>query len=236
MKLAACLGPGKLFAKMQPSEAPGTGNVSELALFLNGLAEEGRAIVSARPLADDDNSALEALRRLDARAREEAGFALPEFSGPAALWGARMLYHFAQFTVCRDTPAERVEQVCSEDFAGPRNTASSWSVDLTMRHLPRIFQLARHVSSGDPLVVQMRRVGGEWPLSSVGMPNLEIAPINSILLHPGLARIYADRVTALNDFSRLEDVRVADLLRADIGFHRELAPAFAERLFAHDRH
>jgi hypothetical protein len=147
-----------------------------------------------------------------------------------------MLYHLAQFTVCRDIPAEYVAQICAEAFPGPRDAAASWSVDLTLRQLPRIFQWARHVSSGDPLVVQMRLLGGEWPLSSVGMSNLEIASIDSFISHPGLARIYADRVMAANDFSRLGDLRVADLLRADIGLHRELAPALAERLFANDRH
>jgi hypothetical protein len=47
-----------------------------------------------------------------------------------------------------------------------------------------------------------------------------------------LRRLYADRIIAEGDISRLGDVRVDEMLRGDFGIHRELAPVLAAKLFA----
>ena len=75
----------------------------------------------------------------------------------------------------------------------------------------------------------MKRIAGNWPLSSVGIEGLENLQID--FKHPGLRRLYADRIVTTGDKSRLGDARLDDLLRADLGFHRELAPAIAAQLF-----
>jgi hypothetical protein len=116
---------------------------------------------------------------------------------------------------------------CSE----PRCPETDWSADLVFRHLPKLFELARHLSNGDPLVRQMKRVAADWPLSSVGIPGLENLQLGSFIGHAALSRIYADRIIAAGDITRLGDPQVDDLLRADLGFHRELAPAIANKLF-----
>jgi hypothetical protein len=61
-----------------------------------------------------------------------------------------------------------------------------------------------------------------------GVGNLELG---SFIGHPALRRIYADRIIAAGDTSRLGDPRVDEVLRADLGMHRELAPAVASGLF-----
>jgi hypothetical protein len=124
-----------------------------------------------------------------------------------------------------------IEAACAIHCPAPRNPSTDWSVDLMFRHLPGIFQLARHLSNGDPLVQHLKRLGQAWPLSSVGMPDLTGLQLESFILHPGLARLYADRIADLNDTARLGDPRVDGLLRSDLGIHHQLAPQLADKLF-----
>jgi hypothetical protein len=44
--------------------------------------------------------------------------------------------------------------------------------------------------------------------------------------------MYADRIIAAGDSSRLGDEQLDDVLRGDLGIHRDLAPDIAGKLFA----
>jgi hypothetical protein len=209
-----------------------TGGVVDLAGFLKSLAEEGRAVVPPEPLGNtSDDDAFSALRSLDEFARNELALDAPQFSAGAALWAARLFYQLCQFTVCRDIGEDRITEVCSASCPEPRGPEVDWSADLVLRHLPRLFQLARHLSNADPLVRQMKLIAAAWPLSSVGIAGLENLHLDSFIGHPALRRLYADRILASGDLSRVGDARLDDLLRADLGLHRELAPVIAARLF-----
>jgi len=203
----------------------------DLTQFLRGLLESGDAFVSSAPLNANTNEAIAVLRQLDERAREELSLDAPAFSPEAALWAARLTYHFAQFTVCRDVGQERIDAVCRGPCPAPISGETIWSVDLTLRHMPTLFRLAKHLSGGDPLVLQMQRIGREWPLSSVGIPGIEGVETAVLMQSPALARIYADRIFDEGDLARLGDPAVDDLLRRDLGLHRELAPTIARKLF-----
>jgi len=207
------------------AEPPGLGT------FIKALIEEGRAVVSAGPLPPDPETALVALSQVDQLARAELGLETPPFSAEAALWAARLFYHLCQFTVCRDIPAEYIEGQCRIPCPLSRGPEIDWSADLTLRHLPRLFELARHLSSADPLVQELKRVAAAWPLSSVGIPGLEKLSVNTFLDHPALCRLYADRIYERGDDSRLGDPRLDELLRADLQVHRDLAPRLAAKLF-----
>ena len=204
---------------------------SALTLFLKGLLEHGQAFVSAMPPAENASEAEAALREIDQRAREELAINAPAFVADAAYWAAQLTYHLAQFTVCRDIGEEQINAICSLRCPATKSADTIWSVDLTLHYLPRIFHLARHLSGGDPLVTQMTRIATEWPLSSVGVVGVADADITMIVEHPALARLYADRIFAENDAMRLGNSALDDGLRRDIGIHRELAPALAQRLF-----
>jgi hypothetical protein len=216
-------------APIHAGENPG------LASFLESLLTEGVAAVSTEPLRDDASAALAVLRRMDEVARAELGLEAPPCSREAALWAARLFYHLCQFTVCRDIGEEQIKAECGVPCPVPRNPATDWSADLTLRHLPQVFQMARHLGPTDPLVGQLQKIAGAWPLSSVGIPGVNIVGPDSFVEQPALRRLYADRIIAAGDTSRLGDVRVDDLLRADAGVHRDLAPVLAEKLFqTHD--
>ncbi len=194
---------------------------------------EGRAIVSAQPPEENDSDAPAWLAELEANARFELATEAPDFQPEAALWAARMLYQLCQFVVCRDIGKDRIHAACGVPCPLPRGPAVDWSADLMLRHLPRLFESARHLSNGDPLLQQMELLGREWPLSSVGRPGLKDLELNSFIGHPALWRLYADRILAAADRTRLGvgDGRVNELLRADLGAHRDLAPEIAARLF-----
>ena len=214
---------------------PETGD--ELALFLQSLAEHGRPVVSPKPLGEEDGEALTILSQVDTHARAELALEAPAFSPASALWAARLFYHLCQFTVCRDLSEERIASRCALVCPEPRQPETDWSADLVLRHLPGLFQLARHLSNADPLVQQMKQIAVAWPLSSVGMAGLEaLRPLHSFIDHPALRRLYLDRILAHADTARLGDTLVDNLLRADLGVHHELAPVIAKELTHHDTH
>jgi hypothetical protein len=95
-----------------------------------------------------------------------------------------------------------------------------------------LFQIARHLSNADPLIEQIKLIAAAWPLSSVGIPELEGLHLDSLIGSPALRRMYADRIIAAGDSSRLGDEQLDDVLRGDLGIHRDLAPDIAGKLFA----
>jgi hypothetical protein len=203
----------------------------DLALCLRSLVEVGRALIAPGPLPDNDHDALAVLEEIAASDRDSLAFELPQFSAEAALWSARLFYQLCQFVALRDIGEDKMNAACAVACPAQRCPATDWSVDLVLRNLPRLFQIARNLSNADPLVAHLKRLAQCWPLSSVGIPSPGELNLDTFIGHPGLRRLYADRVQAANDASRLGDARVDDVLRADIGIHRDLAPFLAARLF-----
>lgn len=204
---------------------------SDVALLVQSLTNNGRAAVSRRPSNMDDADAIPLLQQLDGLARDELALDLPVFSPDVALWAARLFCHLCRFVVCRDISEEQIKSACNAACPEPRGPETDWSADLILRHLPNLFRFARHLSNADPLVGEMKKIAANWPLSSVGIDGLENINLDPFIDHPGLRRLYADRVISSGDMSRFGDARVGDLLRADLGVHRELAPAIAVKLF-----
>jgi hypothetical protein len=213
------------------SEVIDEGN-SGLALFLHSLANTGRAVVSPGPSNTDDSDAVPLLEQIDAAARAEYALELPAFSEAAALWAARLFHQLCRFVACREIGEAEIKATCAIQCPESRSPETDWSVDLTMRHLRQLFQMAKHLSNADPLLEQMNLVAVAWPLSSVGIPALEGLRLDTFLAHPALRRIYADRIIAVGDTSRLGDEQLNDFLHGDLGVHRNLAPDIAGKLFA----
>lgn len=215
----------QLKGKKEPASASG------LAACIQSLVSEGRAAVSVHPSEGPDTDALPLLEHLDSLARSEHVLPLPAFSPAAALWGARIFHQLCRFVVCRDIGEDRVSAACAVPCTERRCPQTDWSVDLTLHHLPKLFQLARHLSNADPLIGHMKQIAATWPLSSVGIAGRENMRLDSFIDDPALLRLYADRIIAAGDRSRLGDPVVDDLLRADLGIHHELAPVIASKLF-----
>jgi hypothetical protein len=217
---------------MQLRGRTATNTASGLALFIQSLANDGRAVVSGRGRDEQETDALPLLEKLDAQLREDLAIALPSFYPEAALWGARLFHQLCRFVVCRDIGEDQIDAACAAPGPAPRCPQTDWSADLTLRHLPKLFRLASHFSNGDPLVGQMKKIAVAWPLSSVGIGGLDNIRIESFSNDSALMRLYADRIIAAGDDSRLGNPAVDNLLRADLGIHHELAPVIAARLFS----
>jgi hypothetical protein len=201
-----------------------------LASFVHALTNDGRIVVSSEPIAADE-SALSELVELNQRAQSELAGDAPGFSSETALWAANLLYQICQFVVCRDIGEGQIAAAFANECPTARGPETDWSADLLFRHLPALLRLAQQLSNGDPLVQELKKVAAAWPLSSVGVPDLADLNLDTFIHQPALARLYADRIVADGDTSRLGDSRVDDLLRADLGVHRELAPEIAKKLF-----
>lgn len=209
-------------------------NDASLSGFVRTLGEEGRAVVSAvpqsSPTADCPLTAA-ALAELAERDALDLAGGTPTFCARAAVWAAQLLHEACRFTVCRDLGEEAMRLSLGIPCPAPRGPETDWSVDLMFRHLPDVLRFARQLSSGDPLVVRLGELAVDWPLSSVGVPEAAGGSLDSFITHPTLRRRYADRILAQADFSRLGDPRVDELLRADLGLHRDLAPLLVARLW-----
>jgi MoxR-vWA-beta-propeller ternary system domain bpX4 len=179
---------------------------SDVALLVRSLADDGRAVVSLQPSDIEDTDAIPLLQQLDALARDEFALDLPDFSPDVALWAARLFCRLCRFVVCRDLSEEQIKSACNVTCPEPGGPETDWSVDLTLRHLPNLFRLARHLSNADPLVGEMKKIAANWPLSSVGIDGLDALKIDSFVDHPGLRRLYADRV-GMDEWRRRRDTR-----------------------------
>jgi hypothetical protein len=205
-----------------------------LGSFLQALAHDGRIVVSPEPIGAPDESAVSAVQEFNQRAQSDLAGESPGFSSEAALWAANLLYQICQFIVCRDISEGQIAAAFTNQCPAARGPETDWSADLLFRHLPALIRLAQQLSNADPLVQELKKIAAAWPLSSVGVSDLVDLNLDTFIGHPGLARLYSDRIVAAADTSRLGDARVDDLLRADLGIHRELAPEIANKLFGKD--
>lgn len=230
-----------------PADAtPSSALASDFSRFLDALADHGHAAVGMVPPALQDPDTIPRLANIAERAAQELGLPPPPFSLPAAEWAARLIYQLAQCALIPDLDASPTAAALQVSCPTPRCPATDWSVDLTLRHLPRLRQIAHPIPLAKKVLPHLHRIARAWPLSSVGMHDLvdpdapeSTAPhprpllqLDSFIDHPALRRLYADRILATADTSRLGDPRVDDQLRADLGLHPYLAPRIAARLIA----
>ena len=197
--------------------------------FLEQLFRNGQ--VTVPPVGTDwefDADAERWVIEFDRAARLSLPGAAPELHPAAAAWAAQRLADACRLAIARDAGAEEIRRVFSEQCPAERSAATDYSVDLFFRHLPDLLAWAQRVAANDPLVAALRRLAGEWPLSSVGIADITPHPIDPFIAHAGLRRLYADRIIARRDSSRLADARAAEAVRSALGAHAELAPGFAQ--------
>ncbi|MCP3915298.1 MAG: hypothetical protein GY711_07065 [bacterium] len=203
--------------------------------FLLTLQETGRPLVDAEDeetlgALETSEDALRVLRDLHASASLELAGPALELDERAAVWGARTLRRAARYLVARAFEAEEVVAGLNPDVLERADPRAHWSVDLCLRHLPQLARQAVGAAPDDPLVGALGRLGRAWPLSSVGMQHIEDADPEPLLGCVGLRTLYADRIIARKDWSRLGHPIVDESVRAVVGYHEQLAPGALERL------
>ena len=194
--------------------------------FVLDLLSTGRVRLKddKEPAPDDSAAGLETLVRLETEFRAELPGLPPRLDSGAVGWALTTVYGLCQFHVYRhlgpDDAAAR--------FGGPspESTTASvhYSVDTVLRFLPDIERLIRSTSPEDPLLDTVRKLAGDWPLSSVGISNVEVSStrLEPILQHDCLRQMYVDRVIASRDTSRSEHPVVSESIRQVAGGYGEL--------------
>lgn len=200
--------------------------------FLRALRESGEVVVSAEPPPELDDGVEAALREHDALYRNELVPGAPNLVVETAHWAARKLYHACQLLTMRDAPPKVASDTLLEAYDGPRGPAADYSVDLTFAYLPSLYQLAERVAPNDPVLEVVRRLAADWPLSSVGMPDVGCPSTLPFWDNRCLRSLYLDRVIEFRDVTRLEDPRVAEAVRGELGAYAELEPKITEFLSA----
>lgn len=201
-----------------------------LADFVEALVASGEVQVSVGAALPDDAEVLPILGSLDAQVREELAFSAPPLDPLAGAWAVRQLYHACRFLVCRDIPAAEVTRQLGLKCARPRGPSTDYSVDLLFHFLPQILEVSERHASDDALTVALRVWAREWPLSSVGARVAGPFAIDSFATSAALLQLYVDRITRAVAAERLDDSRVATLLRSNLGAYPNLAPALASAL------
>lgn len=208
------------------------GTATPLGEFASGLFSTGKVVVRRKvDLTPGDPQAVTLLEEAYEATIDELrddGVQAPEFKPKAALEALRCVYRLCHALVDRALSEGEVEAIFSIIPPAPVDAAEMLSADVVLRHLPAIQQWAKSLSSEDPLVVGMPALGLRFPLSSVGMGELPL-PLDLTLLrhHPGLWRLYIDRVIERQDTSRLTDPDVKAAVRDALGSHPILAPRLA---------
>jgi hypothetical protein len=202
-----------------------------LVLFLRQLAERSHVEVGAFESGEGDLAEAEStLQEMAEQLRLELAFDPPALSVRPAVWAAQRLYRGAQFLVFREEGPDSLEKALHATCPEAPSPSVCFSVDLSFRFLPDLVRLARAVARDDPLVLALMRLAREWPLSSVGVP--EVGPVDTgpFWNDPCLRQLCVDRIIARGDAGRLTDPRVRDALKAAVGLYPELAGGLANNL------
>lgn len=198
--------------------------------FLQALFERGRVRVAAPgdAVSNDDWTKVEAiLAERHAADRAEFPGDMPPLESAAARWAAEQFYRACQFAVHRDAGADQLAAALALPCPAAPAPSRHVSVDLTFCFLPDLYRLARGASEGDPLCERLRAWAAEWPLSSVGMPNVNPIGVGEFCEHGGLLQWYVDRIIARGDRSRLADSRVRGAVQTAVGNYAQLAGKLA---------
>ena len=176
---------------------------------------------------EDSRQLSSAIEQLDAQARLDMPAIAPDLAPDVTAWAARVLYRACQFQVYRDVDGDEVRRGFALPCPAKPSPPVCYSADLVLRHLYEIWSLACGIAREDPLVEALAALARAWPLSSVGMPNLGKVNVSGFTNHPSLRRLYADRIIARGDSSRLDHPEVAEAVREAIGAFPDIAPSLA---------
>ena len=203
--------------------------------FLNGLFESGRVQVAPPhcPLSTAELDAADAIiHEQQAALRLNFPGKPPAWCAAAARWAGVSCYRACQLAVYRDLDAGAVDELLGQACPTAEPASRHWSVDAVFRFLPDLVRHASAASLGDPLVARLRHWAAQWPLSSVGMPDVTPQHEDEIASHAGLVQLYVDRILAKKDWSRLRHPVVRAAASRSLGGHGRLFPDAAERLTA----
>jgi hypothetical protein len=197
------------------------------------LLTRGHIVVAAPPLMPDSMELGAVLEQLDQTSRMELAGTPPELDLAAGIWALCQIYRSCQFLVHREVDPQEVASRLAEPCPSTGSSHSvCYSVDLAFSYLIDVISLARGIAPGDPLVHGLLSLARAWPLSSVGVRDVDPIDISDFVENASLMQLYVDRIIQHKDISRLDHPRVAEEVRRSLGMYgslvREVAAALEE--------
>ena len=213
-----------------PPDSPQSAPVDSLATFLQTLTSEGLALVDRSLVLEASAEAIASWHALEEAGRSMLPGDAPPLDAEAGLWGARRLYHACQAIMCRDLDTEEVRPLILAPPPFSRSVAVDYSVDVCLRYLPEVLDVARKLAASDPVNQLLHELAQAWPLSSVGLNLPDLGDVSPFWNHATLRRLYVDRIMAREATHAVQHPLVADAVRAALGAHTSLAPKVAASL------
>jgi hypothetical protein len=198
--------------------------------FWTSLHEGGHVLVDPVGLSPQDQRLAAAIKEIETQWRLELAYVAPSLLVPVAIWGVEQAYRACQYLVFRETEPQVVQAGMQTPCPLPPSPSVCYSADLGLRLLPDLFRQAKAASPDDPLVTSIRQLAQQWPLSSVGIPDVGEVNISAFIDDACLRRLYADRIIERADAPRLADARAAEGVREALGNYPQQAPALAAAL------
>lgn len=210
-----------------------------LAQFVSDLLHSGRVIVADVEEGDiastDRADAARTISEFEAQYRLELPGELerlPELDVHAAVWAAEMVFRTCQLIANRHHDAGDLAGLLSISCPSADSASQVYSVDIAFRFLPNLRQIAKTAAEEDPLLDFIDQWCKAFPLSSIGCKDCDATITSTILGHPTLMRLYADRVFSTDDSIRASEPAVSRQLALDVGTHEILRPQLGAKLRA----
>lgn len=146
----------------------------------------------------------------------------PDVDEAALAWALASFYQACQFHVYRHSGTTALGERFADTPPHGASARAHYSVDLVFRFLPDLIRLARSGSPDDPLLAVLIGWCEAWPLSSVGVRDINPPHCEPILADECLLRLYVDRILRTQDTSRLSDQRIRDVVSQAVGAFPEL--------------
>ena len=198
--------------------------MSNYSSFLVSLFESGQVtLVSDQPPSKEDlEQGKELLRQFEVLYRDDMPGQPPSFDVQAASWAACLAYRTCQFILYRDLPADQIRHELSSPCPHPLSFSVIYSVDVIFRFFPDFYRFSQNTSPQDPVSAAILNWSRQWPLSSVGIPDVGEVSIDSFAEDASLFTLYVDRIVQWQDTSRTPDPRVQQKLREIAGTYDQL--------------
>ena len=203
-----------------------------LTEFLESLFDNGRVkVVAPDELESEDRQgAQKILKTSEAIWRLDQPAGLPEFDIDAALWAAEVLFRAAQFQVFRDVDPGVILVAFGQPGPDVDSPSAHYSVDLCFQFIGEVLRQSTLASSEDPLNEGIVRVLKSWPLSTIGVKDVEPPERGVAFLDRPLWRMFVDRAIATDDQRLLNDPQIQKSVAVAVGAFPELVPAFQKQL------
>lgn len=204
--------------------------------FLTALFADGRVTVpDFSPLVDEEvNAGDEIIAEYERHTRLEMPGTAPAFIATAGRWAGTRFFRACQFLVYRDIGEKTVDEELGVPIGEPVSPDVHYCVDLVFRFLPDVTKFASSAAERDPLLDHLNDWARQWPLSSVGMSGIENVDIAGFENNVSLMRLYADRIIAKSDTSRLSDGAVRNAVGRALGMYSDLADGISTALLQYD--